>query len=259
MIRKVLQWEETLQHLTRTRIGWHALYAGDFVAALAGRRVLELACGDGMNALMLARLGADVTAIVPSPRHAAALRRIADAVDLTGVRALTGDFRTLALAPRSFDLVIGKEFLHHLTREEEDACLAFAARGLRPDGEARFCEPAINSKTLDTIRWLVPVRGRPSRRATRSFGRWRRNGRLAARAHDSRHYVMNGARFFEQVTIVPFGSVERLHRVPPAPIDDGFRRWAHGLEPHLPFAFRWWAARAQLIVYRRPRAEPATR
>jgi ubiquinone/menaquinone biosynthesis C-methylase UbiE len=259
MVGKVVHWQRTLQRLTRTRISWHALYAGDFAASLAGRRVLELASGDGLNALIMARLGAHVTAIDASPLRTAAIRRIADAVNLTTIHPVTGDFRTLELAPRSFDLVIGKELLHRLTREEEDACLALAARVLRPEGEARFCEPAINSTTLDAIRWIVPVRGRPSKLATRAFRRWRWSDQRPARAHDSRHYVMNGARFFGQVTIMPFGSIERLHRVLPARIGDRFCEWAYGLEPRLPFTLRWWAARAQLIVYRRPRAEPSMR
>ena len=255
LVHTVTEWEKNFAELTATHVSWVGLYQGNFARRLAGRRVLELGCGAGLNAFMMARHGADVTAIDISEHSTTAVRRVADMVGMGNIHPLTGDFRNMEFPAASFDFVIAKEFIHHLTHELEDAYLAKAARILRPDGEVRLAEPAVNSRVLDAIRWIVPVPGRPSVLSTRKFAEWKASDPHPRRANDSSHYLTNGARFFEEITITPFGSIERLHRLLPHGVNRQYRRWAHQAELRLPWWFRWKVARTNLVVYRRPRVE----
>ena len=50
---------------------------------------------------------------------------------------------------------MGKAFLHHLTHEDEALYLSKVAALLREGGEARFVEPAVNSRILDSVRTLT--------------------------------------------------------------------------------------------------------
>lgn len=253
LLDKLQRWQEVFRELTTTHVTWHSMYRGAFAERIAGRRVLELGSGDGLNALMMARLGAHVTAIDISPHSERIIREVEARLGVQEVVAVTGDFAQLEFPATSFDFVVGKDFLHHITHEQENAYLEKVVRVLKPSGEARFCEPAVNSAVLDAIRWIVPVPGRPSVLARRAFRKWKADDPHPDRAQSSRHYRENGARFFEEVEIVPFGSFERFHRVLPPGINRPFRRRAHVLEEGLPHWFRSWAARSQLIIYRRPR------
>jgi len=254
LIDKLGRWRDVFGELTATHITWHSLYSGDFAGRIAGARVLELGCGDGLNALMMARLGAQVTAVDISPHSERIIRAVEARLGPQNVVPVTGDFAALSFPRTSFDFVVGKDFLHHITHEQETVYLEKVIRILKPTGEARFCEPAVNSRMLDTLRWLVPVPGRPSILARRAFQAWKDHDPHPDRDQSSRHYRDSGARFFEEVEIVPFGSFERFHRLLPRGLNRPFRRRAHRLEERLPDWFRSWAARSQLIVYRRPRA-----
>ena len=256
LIDKLGRWQEVLAELVATHITWHSLYRDAFGRQIAGARVLELGCGDGLNALMMARHGAQVTAVDISPHSERILREVEARLGPQNVVPVTGDFTQLDFPLASFDFVVGKDFLHHITHDQETAYLAKIVQILKPAGEARFCEPAVNNVVLDTLRWIAPVPGRPSVLARRAFRAWKAQDPHPVRDQSSRHYRASGARFFDEVEIIPFGSVERFHRLLPRGINRPFRRRAHVLEEHLPHWFRSWAARSQLIVYRRPRVAP---
>jgi SAM-dependent methyltransferase len=98
---------------------------------LAGRDVLEIGCGTGVHAALLARAGARVTAVDLT----------ATAVDLTRRRlALEGleadvreaDAEALPFDERSFDFVWSWGVIHH--SEHTDRVLAEIGRVLRPGG-----------------------------------------------------------------------------------------------------------------------------
>jgi SAM-dependent methyltransferase len=55
---------------------------GRLVASVEGRRVLELGCGNGANAVALARAGAKVISVDPSAERVAAARRLAEEHDV---------------------------------------------------------------------------------------------------------------------------------------------------------------------------------
>lgn len=123
---------------------------------LQGRQVLEIACGNGIDASIAALNGAEVFAYDLCPR----------AVELTSRRAqingvsdrvhtqVTGSF-TDAFADETFDAIMGYATLHHLPMHE------LAGRiyeRLKPGGIAVFAEPVINSQLLNRIRRCIPYR-----------------------------------------------------------------------------------------------------
>jgi 2-polyprenyl-3-methyl-5-hydroxy-6-metoxy-1,4-benzoquinol methylase len=125
--------------------------------SLEGKQVLDVGCGDGTNAVLLASLGANVTGIDVSPK---AIELAARRAELSGVadrtRFLCSPLETADLAPRSFDLIWGDAILHHLLAEL-DQVLPKLAGWAKPGGILLFSEPVNFNRTLRRIRFLVPV------------------------------------------------------------------------------------------------------
>jgi 2-polyprenyl-3-methyl-5-hydroxy-6-metoxy-1,4-benzoquinol methylase len=209
-----------------------------------------------LNALVMAALGAEVTCIDISEESPPLIRAAADALGLaSSVDAICGDFTEMSLdVPTPFDFVVGKAFLHHLTHEQETQCLRRAAEIIRPGGQARFAEPAVNSALLDACRWLVPVPGRPSRLDREAFRAYIEDDPHPERDNSTAHYVTQGERFFERVEIIPIGGLERFSRfLPQSAFNRRFRRGALRVERWLPYALQLLIARAQTIVLSSPR------
>lgn len=104
----------------------------DRVAPLAGRRVLDLACGPGRHAAQLAARAAWIVGLDLSlPLLARARARTKGAVTL--VRA---DMRKLPFAPQTFDVVVNlfTSFGYFADDEQHAAVVAAAAALLRPGG-----------------------------------------------------------------------------------------------------------------------------
>jgi ubiquinone/menaquinone biosynthesis C-methylase UbiE len=102
-----------------------------------GLEVLDYGCGHGMASVVLARLGARVTAFDLSPGYLQEARRRAEA-NAVDIHCLQADGNRLPFADAAFDRVWGNAILHHLN-------LHYAGRELyrvmRPDGIAVLCEP----------------------------------------------------------------------------------------------------------------------
>jgi 2-polyprenyl-3-methyl-5-hydroxy-6-metoxy-1,4-benzoquinol methylase len=251
--------ERWLQDASATHMSWHGIYYEGFASTLRGKRVLELGSGDGSNACVMAALGADVTANDASSESMQIITHVASSAGLSNLRAAPGDFLTLPLDEGSYDCIVGKAFLHHLTHEIEAEFLDRTARLLGPDGHARFLEPATNSALLDRLRWVIPVPGRPSALNRRAFERWKEEDPHPDRENSAAHYLAVGHRFFEDVRIVPLGSLERFHRLMPrGRFQRRYRQWAHRIEERLPMWFRVPAARSQTIILRRPKVRRQT-
>lgn len=97
------------------------MYFDGLQRALSNKRVLELGAGNGLNALLLGRLGAEVVTIDISSASEALITKAADELGLNNVRALSGDFIEMDLPFRSFDYVLGLNFLHQLPIDQEKA------------------------------------------------------------------------------------------------------------------------------------------
>lgn len=105
----------------------------DRVAALAGAgagvQVVDVGTGTGNLALVLARRGAQVTAVEPS----AEMRQVAQA-KLGGIPVLDGQFLALPLPDGSQDAIVSTYAFHHLDDERKRLGARELLRVLRPGG-----------------------------------------------------------------------------------------------------------------------------
>ena len=237
-----------------TETSWQGLYQNDFRKRLPGKKVLEMGCGDCVNAAIMASLGAEVYANDLATASGEIIRKVNEACDFKyPIQFVEGDFLENKLENNQFDYVIGKAFLHHLTIPVEQEFLKETARLLKPDGEARFFEPAVNSRVLDEIRWHIPVKGRPSKFNKEAFKLWKDNDPHPDRSFSSAHFEKVGRNFFEGVETIPIGSLERFSRLMKwGKKQAAYKRWAFKNEKMLPLSINRTFARGQLIVYRKP-------
>lgn len=105
---------------------------------LAGSsRVLDAGCGEGRNALCLARAGHRVDALDVSDAGVRALTRRAEAEGLP-IRAWVGDLRSLR-SDEVYDLAVCHGVLHLLPRDEWREALDTLRASTRPGGVDGIC------------------------------------------------------------------------------------------------------------------------
>jgi SAM-dependent methyltransferase len=126
------------------------------LGAVAGLPVLDYGCGHGMAAVVLARRGANVTALDLSPGYLAEARRRAAA---NGVRIafVQADAERLPFADGSFARIWGNAILHHLDLRRAARELH---RVLQPGGIAVLCEPWGANALLAWARRRLPYPGK---------------------------------------------------------------------------------------------------
>lgn len=83
---------------------------------IAPCKTLDLGCGRGRNALYLANLGFDVTAVDASAGGLAALRQVADAEGMTNVHTAVYDIHQAAIAEQ-YDFIVATVVLMFLQGE----------------------------------------------------------------------------------------------------------------------------------------------
>lgn len=260
-INNILIWlkdpERFLNTAIATETSWNGLYKGNFQKKLHGKKVMEMGCGDCVNAAMMASMGAKVYANDIARSSKILVDKLNEAYQfLYPITFIEGDFLDNKLDGNQFDFVVGKAFLHHLTLAEEKAFLKETARLLKKDGEARFFEPAVNSKILDAIRWYIPVKGRPSKFNKEGFRIWKENDPHPDRTFSSNHFEKAGKEFFHEVRTFPIGSIERFNKLfSVGNFNYRFRRWALKNDRFLPENLNRSWARAQLIKYKNPKLD----
>lgn len=133
---------------------------------LRGRSVLDVGCGDGINSVLLARLGARVTGVDISPRSVeiagrrAEVNGVADRVSLQAA-----PIEAAALPADAFDLVWADAILHHVL-DDLELVMQRLVRCTKPDGLLVFSEPVNLVPLMRRIRAHVPVKtdGTPGER-----------------------------------------------------------------------------------------------
>lgn len=133
-------------------------YCFGLVRDVRGKAVLDVGCGLGDDAILLACQGAArVLAVDISPRSIEVARRRARCAGVDDrVEFVCAPFETLALPERTFDLVWGDGVLHHLI-PELDGVLAALRRSARPGARFVFIEPVSFLRALRWLRRKVPI------------------------------------------------------------------------------------------------------
>lgn len=162
----------TAQDLWRGQIA-HLLRHADRAAGAAAAtplRVLDLGCGPGESAFVVAReLGAEVVGVDISARMVEAARRRLRRrhPELTGVRFEVADATALPFADSGFDLAVGHSFLYLVN--DRPAALAEALRVLRPGGQLLLMEPNAEGALWRAARGALPGLGAALRRPLTSL------------------------------------------------------------------------------------------
>jgi 2-polyprenyl-3-methyl-5-hydroxy-6-metoxy-1,4-benzoquinol methylase len=125
---------------------------------LRGKSLLDVGCGDGSNAVMLAQLNAFVTGIDISPKtidlawKRAEIKGVKDSV-----RFCCSPLETAHFPKNSFDVIWGDAILHHLIAE-----LGFIVGKLtewaKPGALLLFGEPINFNNALRKFRFMLPVK-----------------------------------------------------------------------------------------------------
>jgi SAM-dependent methyltransferase len=126
-------------------------YGAKLLGSVTGCRVLDYGCGQGEEAVYLAKMGGHVTAIDISPvgvrltNERARLNGVGDRVNAMLMRCDPTEFLS-----ESFDVIHGFGILHHIGLR---VGMTEVKRLLRPGGRGLFFEHMGNSKMIE---WLRP-------------------------------------------------------------------------------------------------------
>lgn len=148
---------ETIERYRLCRHPFHsAEYPFVLLGDVRGKRILDIGCGDGTRAIMLALKGAQVVGIDLSKQAIAAARSRAR---IHGISEAT-DFILCPLElytdARQFDVIIGWNILHHLISELSGLLVRIQSLG-KPNCTYLFYEPINLSQLLRRIRLVLPV------------------------------------------------------------------------------------------------------
>lgn len=125
-------------------------YGAKLLGPVSGCRLLDYGCGQGEEAVYLAKMGAHVTAIDISPvgirltKERASRNGVGDRVRAMLMRCDPTEFPS-----ESFDVIHGFGILHHVGLRTG---MKEIGRLLRPGGRALFFEHMGNSKTIERFR-----------------------------------------------------------------------------------------------------------
>lgn len=147
-----------LERYRRCERPWHNKeYRLRLLGDLSGKRALDVGCGMGENAVLLASRGAHVTGIDVSRRSIEHARRLARASRIpVAPEFVHAPLEEAELPPRSFDVIWGDGILHHLLHDLEGVLARLVALG-RDGASFVFAEPVDRLPGLRAIRKLLPV------------------------------------------------------------------------------------------------------
>lgn len=133
----------------KNSIDWRR-FAFGYLGDVAGKTVLDIACGYSMTPVLFALAGAHVTAVDVAPLT---LQKVQEVAELTGVDDRVsihcGPAETLPFKDNAFDIIYGGAALHHLILEQAGPELS---RLLKPGGRGAFQDPLGNNKLTEFIR-----------------------------------------------------------------------------------------------------------
>lgn len=129
-------------------------FAYHLLGDLRGKTVLDLGCGDGLNTVILAALGASVIGVDISEENlAVAAARARENNVASDMRLIHGDISQLPIQEGSIDRVLGAAILHHV---DLLAAASEIHRVLKPGRAAVFLEPMAGPSVLRVLKQLMP-------------------------------------------------------------------------------------------------------
>jgi 2-polyprenyl-3-methyl-5-hydroxy-6-metoxy-1,4-benzoquinol methylase len=146
-----------VRYARSSRAWFNKEYRFRVLGPLAGHRVLDVGCGMGENAILLALAGAEVTGVDVSPRSIEVAERRARASGLPRLpRFVCAPIESADLPERSFDVVWADGLLHHVL-PELDLVLARLRILARPGARVMLSEPVNRIPALRALRRALPI------------------------------------------------------------------------------------------------------
>jgi 2-polyprenyl-3-methyl-5-hydroxy-6-metoxy-1,4-benzoquinol methylase len=132
-------------------------YCIQLLGDLRGKRILDVGCGEGEDAVLLAKLGATVTGFDVSPGAIQVAQRRAEIDGVSDrVSFICAPLSEAQLPRATFDVIWFDNILHHVLDD-----LHFVLRKIlvaaKPGADLICIEPVNLNKALRKIRFLVPV------------------------------------------------------------------------------------------------------
>jgi len=194
---------------------------------VAGRRVLDLGCGEGYCARRLMRMGAAEVHGIDSSAQMVDAGRAEELREPLGIRYEVSDATTLPqLADASFDLVLAMFLFNYLDVDATRRCMAEAARVLRPTGRFVFAvpHPALPFVRDEEPPFYFSVNGGGyfSNRDRRFPGKiWKRDGtalevQLVHKTFEDYFRALRAAGFHALPTILELGVTPEIETIDPA-------------------------------------------
>jgi SAM-dependent methyltransferase len=146
-----------VRYARSTRAWFNKEYRFRVLGPLHGHRVLDVGCGMGDNAILLALAGGEVTGVDVSPRSIEVAERRARASGLPRLpRFVCAPIESADLPERRFDVIWVDGLLHHVI-PELDLVLARLRILARPGARVMFSEPVNRLPALRALRKALPI------------------------------------------------------------------------------------------------------
>ncbi|MFW6276931.1 MAG: class I SAM-dependent methyltransferase, partial [Bacteroidota bacterium] len=100
---------------------------------LENAKALDLGCGEGRNAIYLARMGVEVKAIDAAVNGVKKLDKIACDKGLD-IEAIAADLRNYDFTGEKYDIIVASTILGHLEKETRERVTADIKKSLKPGG-----------------------------------------------------------------------------------------------------------------------------
>ncbi len=138
-----------------TRFWFNKEYRFRLLGDVQGKRVLDVGCGLGDNAILLASFGARVTGVDVSQASIETARRRAARV-APPPEFICAPLETAELPDGSFDVIWGDGVLHHLLHDL-DGAMTRLARAAREGAVFLFSEPVDRVPGMRRLRLSLPI------------------------------------------------------------------------------------------------------
>ncbi len=147
------------RYRTRRRVGghWPKEHALGLLGDVRGLRILDVGSGEGQDAVLLAMLGARVTALELSGEAVALARAYAEASGVADrIEWVQAPVETFDAGAGQYDVAWCAAFLHHVLADLAPVCTSLR-RALKPGGRFVAIEPLRTSGMVRVLRRLFPV------------------------------------------------------------------------------------------------------